>query len=117
MQSDSNRKVVMLKGTRDKWYEQAIFILKEGAVQGEMDCIKEAERIINGRGLQNILADKYNYTTPPAYIPAATTAQIAQKKPGTTATPQKNKKLDSFLNMGLILTGIAVVALITYHFL
>ncbi|MCL2854215.1 MAG: hypothetical protein FWE21_01190 [Defluviitaleaceae bacterium] len=102
---DSQRKVVMLRGNKDKWYEQAIFILREGAAQGEMDCIKEAERIVSGGAMPVALP----YVQPQA--------QMQTKKDGATAPPKKGKKLDGMLNVALLLTGVALVALIAYHFL
>ena len=107
---NNNRKVVMLKGAKDKWYEQAFFVLKDGAIQGEMDCLKEAERIVNGNSFRNILADNFNYTP-------ATIAHKKSEAPVQAPQTKKNKKLDNFLNMALLITGVAVVALITYHFM
>jgi len=117
---ENQRRVVMLRGTKDKWYEQAIFILRDGAMQGEMDCLKEAERIVNGHGMQNILADKYKPAPAPIYLPTNTSpapAQVSQRKSEPAPPPKRNKRFDSFLNISLIVIGIAVMALIAYHFM
>lgn len=113
----NQRRVVMLHGTKDKWYEQAIFILRDGAIQGEMDCLKEAERIVNGDSMQNILAENYKASPIPIGLPVNISPPISPQKQSQQPTSKRNKKIDSFLNISLIVTGIGLMALIAYHFM
>ncbi len=43
-----NEKVILIKGNQSKWYEQAIFIVKESVLteSGPIDFVAEAEKII-----------------------------------------------------------------------
>jgi len=94
---DSKRKVVLVRGDKNKLYEQAIFILRAGASQDQMDFVKEAEKIIN------------------ASQPSTSTLSIPPK------TSQKRTKITSrtetMLNLALFATGIAIVALLFLNLL
>lgn len=106
---DNKRKVVLLKGGQDKWYEQAIFILKD-SVRGDevsIDFVKEAEKIINGQNLQNKVANKYNEMAAAPAVP----------KPAKSKQPPKKSKFDSFLNATIVITAIVLLTLFAYHFI
>ena len=91
---DTKRKVVLVHGDKNKLYEQAIFILRAGASQSQIDFVKEAERIIN--------ASYINGDTPPA---------AGRKKAKTTS------RTDTMLNIALFVVGIAIVALLFLNLL
>jgi hypothetical protein len=116
--ADSKRKVVLLKGEEDKWYEQAIFIMRAHVDENEIDFVKEAERIINSQALHKSIAAKYESHAgfaPPATLkpalaasgaaPVENSAQNGTKK----KTPRKRTKLDFILNLALLATGIALL--------
>ena len=87
---DSKRKVVLVRGDKNKLYEQAIFILHAGANQSQIDFVKEAERIINSA----------------SYTMADTPPPSSQKKSKSTS------RTDIMLNIAIFVTGIAIVALL-----
>jgi len=116
--NDSNRKVVLLKGDNNKWYEQAIFIMRQGQNADEIDFVKEAEKIINSQMLYSQIADKYEeqkilMPATTAIVPAGTAAapkvQVVNKKP--QAQPSK---LDFTLNLTLLIVAIAIAAAFLY---
>ncbi|MCL2170299.1 MAG: hypothetical protein FWB74_09800 [Defluviitaleaceae bacterium] len=113
-----SRKVVLLKGDRDKWYEQAIFIMRHGVDEEEIDFVKEAEKIINNQALHDSILEKYEDNAlfaPPAALAAPAPAPPKEKagvKTQATAT-----RLDFKLNLALLIVGIGVLALFVYNFL
>lgn len=95
--NDSKRKVVLVRGDKSKLYEQAIFILRDGALQGQIDFVKEAERIIN--------ASSWSGATPP------TSNQITEKATKNTS------RIDILLNLAIFAVGITIVALLFLNLL
>jgi len=89
---DSKRKVVLVRGDKNELYEQAIFILRAGANQNHIDFVKEAEKIINA---------SYASTSAPPNI----------RQPKTTS------RTDTMLNIAILATGIAIVALLFLNLL
>jgi len=89
---DSKRKVVLVNGDKNGLYEQAIFILRAGAKQNQIDFVKEAEKIINA-----------SYSAP-AHSTNPPTRKIYKTKTVSRA--------DIALNIALFATGIAIVALL-----
>ena len=96
---DSKRKVVLVRGDKNKFYEQAIFILRAGASQNQIDFVKEAEKIINA---SYVGAPTDTQQAPPA---------SARKKAKTTS------RTETMLNLALFATGIAIVALLFLNLL
>jgi len=111
---ESKRKVVLLKGEADKWYEQAIFILRAGADENNIDFVKEAEMIMNSQALHTSIIEKYEKHA--AYAPVAPlrqkpVADIAVKRPTSKG------RTDFVLNVGLVVTGIALLFVFMHNFL
>ncbi|MCL2576123.1 MAG: hypothetical protein FWE33_06790 [Defluviitaleaceae bacterium] len=103
---NNNRKIVLLKGDKNKCYEQAIFILRpQMAAGGEIDFVKEAERIINGESLQQKLAEKYGASNP-NYLQK----EVNKKDDGRP--PKRN--LDAKLNVALVITGLVLISVFLY---
>ena len=96
---DSKRKVVLVRGDKNKLYEQAIFILHAGAAQNQIDFVQEAEKIINA---------SYISTNAPPALPESS---ASQKRVKTTS------RLDIMLNLALLATGIAIVAMLFLNLL
>ena len=114
--SDNKRKVVLLKGDKDKVYEQAIFVLRPMAVEGDMDIdfVQEAERIINGQALRHKLVNEYQKHMT-VYNPSYNRTKMDGNKP---SKPKRVKtKLDNFLNGALIVTGAALLSVAAFTFL
>ncbi|MDR2168066.1 MAG: hypothetical protein LBE35_09505 [Clostridiales bacterium] len=117
---DSKRKVVLLKGGHDKWYEQAIFIMRAHIDEGEIDFIKEAERIINSQALHQGIAAKYEHHAAFSPVepvrnpaPAAVAAQKGRQKP----PPRPRTRFDFGLNLALVATGIALLFVFALNFM
>ena len=116
----TNRKVVLLKGDGNKWYEQAIFIMRSGVDEDEIDFVKEAEKIINSQALHSSIAAKYEQQG--AFAPiTATPAPVAAlpaptQKSGAKAPPQ-NTRLDFKLNLALLVVGLLIAAVFVYNML
>ena len=119
--NDTNRKVVLLKGDSTKWYEQAIFIMRSGASESEIDFVLEAEKIINSQGLHNSISKKYDahnfFTTAPATTLPAPAPSPAAKQKESAKTQAKNANLDFKLNLGLLFIGLLIAAVIVYNIL
>ena len=90
----NDNRVILIKGGNNKWYEQAIFIVrKDAAAQIPVDFVAEAEKIINGY---------MHRKAKPA--PARTRQQTAVK----------NTPLDYVLNTLIVVCCIALAAILTY---
>jgi len=90
---DSKRKVVLIKGDKSKSYEQAIFILRAGAIENGIDFVKEAEKIMNAAHINN------------------PTAHIGQAR--TKGASRLNVKL----SLSLIIIGCAILAMLILNVL
>ena len=104
---DEKKKVILIKGNNSKWFEQAIFILKDPGEQKNVpkNFVEEAEKIINGYMMRkyyanNNLSSVYSKTEP---------------KMKTSVKKKRNKRRDRFLNISLILCCI-FIGLILYYF-
>ena len=93
---DSKRKVVLVRGDKSKFYEQAIFILRAEAVESQIDFVKEAEKIINA-----------------SYKPAAAAFSSTQNQ----KRPKRSLRANVALNLALLVTGVAILALLFLNFL
>ena len=115
---DKNRKVVLITGDENKNYEQAIFILRPGAASEEIDLIREAERIIS-RVQKNPYSDSSRNATPkPKEVPPPLLTKNPPLEPkGGVATNSKKMgrrpktRIDFGLNIALVMTGLAIMAL------
>ena len=116
----SNRKVVLLKGDGDKWYEQAIFIMRSGVDEGDIDFVKEAERIINSQALHSSIAAKYEQNggfAPLALTPAPAAAIAAPPQKSSTKAAAQSTRLDFKLNLALLVVGLLISAVFVYNLL
>ncbi|MCL2377468.1 MAG: hypothetical protein FWC76_08775 [Defluviitaleaceae bacterium] len=93
---DSKRKVVLVRGDKSKFYEQAIFILRPEATERQIDFVKEAEKIINA-----------SYK-PPATAPLA---MQGQKR------PKRGLRGNIALNIALLAAGAAILAMLILNLL
>jgi len=117
---DKKRKVVLVRGDKNKLYEQAIFILREGVAEENIDFVKEAEKIINKQGGAIHWAGKQGsgyaagYVMPQPMPPVnyAKAEMLPAPAPAASKkTAKKSGRLDIMLNFALILTGITILAL------
>ncbi|MCL2397794.1 MAG: hypothetical protein FWC93_06970 [Defluviitaleaceae bacterium] len=93
----SNRKVVLVKGDKNKGYEQAIFILRADGRESGIDFVREAERIINGQ-----------------------CSKIAEMPPAVAVHKKRAKsgpRFDIKLSLALAVAGAALLALFFFNFL
>jgi hypothetical protein len=92
-----DERVILIRGDRSKWYDQAIFIMKKNTGKTvPVDLITEAEKIIG----------QYIYKT--AYTPPH------PAKPGH-ALLKKNKSVDILINaLALLSCTILVIVLLVY---
>jgi len=115
--NNTNRKVVLVKGDKSKGYEQAIFILRTDGYKKTVDSVKEAERNVStGNFAPHAAAasPKFDYSS------YARAEMLPPQKASAARVARKVKKRNSFdvmLNLALIVTGIAVVALFAVNFL
>lgn len=118
-----NKRVILIQGEPGKFYEQAIFILRENS-QPNTDLIQEAERIINGNSkLQKLSAyHSAEFMQEPRPAPsqqlagASNLATLTKTKdsPAKTVLNQKNKRGNLFFNSALNLALIGIAALIIW---
>ncbi|MCL2407539.1 MAG: hypothetical protein FWC95_06380 [Defluviitaleaceae bacterium] len=61
-----NKRIILITGDKDKWYEQAIFIVKKdvGTISNADALIDEAERIINSYLTENPEDEEESSYTP-----------------------------------------------------
>ena len=94
---DNKRKVMLVRGDKSKQYEQAIFILRDGALHGQIDFVKEAERIINASSRSGAVPPTHN--------------QIPKK------ATKNASRIDILLNLAIFAVGITIVALLFLNLL
>ena len=115
--NNTNRKVVLVKGDKNKGYEQAIFILRTDGYKKTVDFVKEAERIVStGNFAPHVAAvsPKFDYAS---YARAEMLPPQKAMAPRVAKKAKKHSRFDTMLNLALIVTGIAVVALFAVNFL
>jgi len=106
---DPKKKVILIKGDNSRWFEQAIFILKDDEPKNiPKNFVAEAEKIIN-----NYMAKKYSsgINLSSAYSKTAKT----EPKRKTETRQNKSKKYDRLLNISIVLCCI-FIGLILYYF-
>ena len=97
----ASERIILIRGDRSKWFEQAIFIVKKNIPQSSVpvDFVAEAERIINGY----LLSGASGQTGPASKDSAA---------PGRARSRARAKTLFAVILAGaLILAGLAWYAL------
>ncbi len=104
---DDKKKIILIKGGKSRWFEQAIFILKdkEKAKNMPKNFVEEAEKIINNYMIRN-------YSSECNVIESYTNAKNVGNSIHSKA---KKKKFDKFLNVLIILSCI-LIGLILYYF-
>ena len=102
-----NERVILIKGDAGKWYDQAIFIVKQNTPAEKIpkDFVLEAENIIRSY----LIKKKKNAGNNKAGLP-----QIS--KPALTARPVRNKKFDKILNIIMLLGCVVIAAALMYGF-
>lgn len=58
MKGISQKRIVHLKNTKSKYFEEAYFVLKSGVLEGDESLIKEAERIIGKTSISQFEDEK-----------------------------------------------------------
>ena len=104
---DEKKKIILIKGGKSRWFEQAIFILKDKEKVTNMpkNFVEEAEKIINNYMIRN-------------YSPESSVTSVytkAQKAGQALPKRAKKKKYDKLLNVSIILCCI-FIGLILYYF-
>jgi len=104
--TNTNRKVVLVRGDKSKGYEQAIFILRADGYRKNVDFVQEAERIVNKVAPAG--GAKFDYAKA-EMMPAAAPMTPPPKK-------KKTSRFDAMLNLALVITGAAVVIFFVLNF-
>jgi len=114
---DEDKKIIRIMGGKSKWFEEAIFVLKDKNKRTDMpkNFVAEAEKIINDYmlrkySLNNTLASAYS-ASQPKYKNVKNTKSTRDVK----NTKKRNKKIDTILNVSIIVCCI-FIGLILYHF-
>ena len=111
---NEDQKIILIKGGKSGWFEQAIFILKDKGQRKNMpkNFVEEAEKIIN-----NYMAKKYSNVSKlnPVYSQAQSVNQQKEVKFNADKRRAKRKKYDKVLNISVILCCI-LIGLILYYF-
>ena len=116
MSIKDNRRVVMVKGDGDKWYEQAIFIVRPGyentRQRETVDFVREAENIAIGRSGMSLIIDERGGMRPPS-------TQIPQiNRPTEAKAPKKQRRgFDFKLNLFLVCSCLVLAGVIMYNIL
>ena len=121
---NTDRKVVLIKGDKTKAYEQAIFIMRAGAVPTQIDFVQEAERIV---GTHNFAQAQTQVPVHAGTIPKmdytsyAKAEMLPPPQPATRANktkqPKKRSRFDAMLNLALITTAAAILILFYLNFM
>ena len=134
-----NKRVVLITGDSTKWYEQAIIIVrKQAAEQGDIDFIKEAEKIIQnymtgaaGRTPKTpeVKTQMPSAAMPPKFLPKLQ-VQIknGQNREGASNAPgmnnpakkpasKKKSALDHIVNAVIFISCAAIIVLIAGAFI
>jgi len=98
-----NKRVILITGDHNKWYEQAIFIVKKNAMGAVVatDLIAEAEMIVNNYLGSSSPANTINYNPEP------------QPKQKGKVTEKQRTRFDTVINMTIILAAIGLLVLLS----
>lgn len=110
---NEDKKIILIKGGKSGWFEQAIFILKDKEERKNMpkNFVEEAEKIING-----YMMKKYSNSSKLNSAYSKTEPQFQNKKQlkNSTGIKAKKKKYDKILNISIILCCV-LIGLILYY--
>ncbi|MCI8805234.1 MAG: hypothetical protein HFE59_04960 [Clostridiales bacterium] len=110
---NEDKKIILIKGGKSGWFEQAIFILKDKGQRKNMpkNFVEEAEKIIN-----NYMIKKYSNGTKLNSAYSQTKPKDSRQEIKTDAKKRgKRKKYDKILNISVILCCV-LIGLILYYF-
>ena len=110
---NEDKKIILIKGGKSGWFEQAIFILKDKGQRKNMpkNFVEEAEKIIN-----NYMIKKYSNGTKLNSAYSQTKPKHSRQEIKTDAKKRgKRKKYDKILNISVILCCV-LIGLILYYF-
>lgn len=102
-------KVILIKGDKSNWYDQAIFIVKQNIPQSmvPVDFVSEAEKIIE-RYMHRRGNDAHIDITVPQ------TKKHPQAKPAKVKAVKKRNGFDIFLNAAMLIGCIALTMILAY---
>lgn len=102
---EENKKVILIKGSKSRWFEQAIFIMKDKSNRKDFpkNFVAEAEKIINDYMMKK-------YSSENDLIAAYSTSC-----PKTKNVKKQNKKYDKILNISIVLCCV-FIGFILYYF-
>ena len=120
--NNGNKKVILIKGNKSRWFEQAIFILKDSNESKNIpkNFVEEAEKIINDymmkkysqNGITSLYqSNKYQQNKNKSGYTPLTTPKIEVNKNNL----KKRRKNDKILNVLIVLSCI-LIGLILYYF-
>jgi hypothetical protein len=110
---NEDKKIILIKGGKSGWFEQAIFILKDKGQRKNMpkNFVEEAEKIIN-----NYMIKKYSNGPKLNSAYSQTKPKDSRQEIKTDAKKRgKRKKYDKILNISVILCCV-LIGLILYYF-
>ena len=105
-------RVIMIRGDKSKWYEQAIFVIRKNFPDNQIpvDIVAEAEKII-----QNCQINPHHIPPMPTFKHVATpTKPITVPQKGIKR--KKSTGLDISLNVIMFLCCVIVVGLLLWTF-
>ncbi len=103
-----NERVILIKGDKNKWYDQIIFILKNRpSTKPPVDLVKEAEKIVgNYLNLQKLQQNKITPLVGGTYQSGINLSPAYKaKKTG------KKTGIDFFINLALIVACVSFIFL------
>ncbi len=106
-----NERVILIKGNNSKWYEQAIFIVKESMLETNVpvDLVNEAEKIIANYIDRARLKVAQEKTPPPFPTQPKKSSQVT-----TMQNTKKNKTLDVVLNLILLASLLTIIGALMF---
>ncbi|MCL2500483.1 MAG: hypothetical protein FWE90_09120 [Defluviitaleaceae bacterium] len=101
-------RVILIQGDANKWYDQAIFIVKPHAPRHEVpvDMVAEAEKIIHNYMIKN-------KKPLPAGFPPTQVTGYAPEAPPLPAKRLPGRR-DFFINIAMILACLVIAGLLAY---
>ena len=105
-------RVILIQGDENKWYDQAIFIVKPEGQRGQVpvDMVSEAEKIIRNYLVKNNRPLPYGLpgqTEAMGYAPHGNVEPLRKKR-------TKGRKMDFYLNMIMVLACFAIAGVLMY---
>ena len=115
---DGSERVILIKGDASKWYEQAIFIVKNNMPQTKVpvNFVAEAEKIIQSYMMRDVSGAKPIDVPMPAQAKVYASPQAAAVPRGK-APKRKRKKLDFVLNTAILLCCTTLIGVLCYMML